>query len=66
MNPEQPQQDPLLIIEGLRQQIYMMGANDVENSQIDLIISRYKKGDISAEESIQQVTEILNNKQDYH
>ena len=42
MNPEQSQ-NPIFIIEGLRQQIYMMGANDSENSQIDAILQMYKK-----------------------
>jgi hypothetical protein len=45
MNPDQPQ-DPILIIEGLRQQIYMLGANDSENSRINVIVEMYKKGEI--------------------
>jgi hypothetical protein len=58
--------DPIIIIEGLRQQIYMMGANDSENSQVNAIVDMYKRGEIEGEEAIQKVTAILNNKQDYH
>lgn len=65
MNPEQPQ-DPIFIIEGLRQQIYMLGANDSENSQINLIIEMYKKSEITGEEAIQKVNAIVHSKQDYH
>jgi polyhydroxyalkanoate synthesis regulator phasin len=65
MNPEQPQ-DPIFIIEGLRQQIYMLGANDSENSQINVIIEMYKKGEVTGEEAIQRVNQILHSKQDYH
>lgn len=65
MNLDQPQ-NPLVIIEGLRQQIYMMGANDSENTQINVIIEKYKTGEIEGVEAIQCVTELLNSKQDYH
>lgn len=65
MNLDQPQ-NPLVIIEGLRQQIYMMGANDSENAQINVIIEKYKTGEIEGPEAIQCVTELLNSKQDYH
>ncbi len=65
MNPEQPQ-DPILIIEGLRQQMYMMGANDSENSQVNAIIDMYKRGEIEGQEAIEKVNGILNSKQDYH
>lgn len=53
-------------IEGIRQQIYMLGANDVEFSQLNVILDSFKKGEISGDEAIIKAQTILNSKQDYH
>lgn len=58
--------DYIGIIEGLRQQIYMMGANDVEFGQIDSILNSFKNGDISGDEAAAKAQTVLDGKQNYH
>lgn len=60
------QKNILQIIEWLKQQIYMLGANDVEFSIVDGIIKQYKEGQISGDEAVKKVTFILESKQNYH
>ena len=66
MNQEKPTTDYLTIINHLRQQIYMMGANDSENNKINEIIKKMESGEITGEEAVKEVALILESKQDYH
>ena len=66
MNQEKLSTDYLTTINCIRQQIYMMGANDSENNKINEIINSMKLGEISGEEAVREVNLILESKQDYH
>ena len=53
-------------LNAVRQEVYLMGANDSEIPEIDEIIERFNKGEIGREEALAQVSSIKNRKQDYH
>jgi len=63
---EKPKQDPRSIIEAIRQEISVMGANDSEFSQLDAIINTLNSGTIDDEEAIKRAYAVRDNKQDYH
>jgi len=50
----------------IRQNIYMLGANDSEFSDIDKILKDLEDGAIEPEEAVRQAWVIENSKQDYH
>lgn len=55
-----------LEIKIILQDMYVMGANDSEKSDIDSILIKMKSSEISPEEAIKQAMAIKNSKQDYH
>ena len=55
-----------LLIGGLRQDIYMLGANDSEFSFIESILVELETGDISPQNAVDQVMAIKERKQSYH
>jgi hypothetical protein len=50
----------------IRQNIYMLGANDREFSEIDIILKDLEDGAIEPEEAVRRAFVIENSKQDYH
>ncbi|MBI5465834.1 MAG: hypothetical protein HY974_00925 [Candidatus Kerfeldbacteria bacterium] len=68
--PEEPQgreaNSPEDTIMAIRQEVYMMGANDYEIPALDDIIKSLRNGTLSAEEAVQQAMDIKARKQDYH
>ncbi|MDP3986173.1 MAG: hypothetical protein Q8P77_01955 [Candidatus Veblenbacteria bacterium] len=58
--------DPFTVIEGLRNEISIMGANGEEMSLIDGIEEQLRAQKISAEEAVKQVQGIKDSKQGYH
>lgn len=67
MNLENIQQnDPISVIQGIRQQIYSMGANDAEFSILDNIMARWQKHELTDSEAIKQAQGVMDAKQDYH
>ncbi|MEX2054216.1 MAG: hypothetical protein WD883_03235 [Candidatus Colwellbacteria bacterium] len=63
---EMPQQDPLVVIEAIRNEMMQGGAVDVENSSLDEIISKLQKGELTPEQAIEAARFIQANRQDYH
>lgn len=50
----------------IRQEIYLMGANSSEFSDIDFILQRLHAGDITPEDAIIEAEKIESSKTDYH
>lgn len=65
-NPALDKENAKLTIGALRQEIYMLGANDSEFSSIDSILAELESGNISPQDAIDQVTAIKEQKQSYH
>lgn len=65
-NPAFDKENAKLAIGALRQEIYMLGANDSEFSSIDSILSELESGSKSPQDAIDQVTAIKDQKQSYH
>jgi hypothetical protein len=53
-------------IEAIRQEIYMMGANDYEIPAIDKLIERLERNECSPEEALKKALTIKGGKADYH
>lgn len=53
-------------IAAIRQDIYMMGANDTEMSDLAAILESLRNGTYSPEEAIQKARGISDRKMDYH
>ncbi len=53
-------------IEAMRQEIYMIGANDSEFSEIATILKALKDGTYSPEKAIEETRKIYEKKMDYH
>lgn len=58
--------DAVIKIEGLRVEIMQMGANDVENRQINFILSQLKDGKNTPKQAIESVEMIRDSKSTYH
>lgn len=54
------------VIMMIRQEVYMMGANDYEIPALDRLLEELRKGKITPEEAIKQARAIQARKQDYH
>lgn len=65
-NPALDKENAKFTIGALRQEIYMLGANDSEFSSIDSILAELESGNISPQDAIDQVTAIKEQKQSYH
>jgi hypothetical protein len=50
----------------IRQDIYMMGANDTEMSDLDAIVASLRDGTYSPEEALRKARKIGDRKMDYH
>lgn len=53
-------------IEGIRELIYMMGANDYEFDAIKNILDRLENGRVEPDKAIEEAREIMGSKQNYH
>jgi hypothetical protein len=53
-------------IESLRGEVQQMGANDTEMNQIDLIIDRLGKGELTCSKAVESVRLIRDSKSAYH
>lgn len=54
------------IILQIRQEVYLMGANDVEMTDFNNILGKLQRGECSAEEAIEAARAIQMRKMDYH
>lgn len=67
-NQEEPitKEEALNQIMAIRQEVYMMGANDFEFSAIDEIVKNLESEEISPQEAVSRVYKIKEGKSDYH
>lgn len=54
------------IIREIMGRVAVMGGNDAEMSVLNELIDRFRKGELSAEDTIKQAEKIRDQKQDYH
>lgn len=50
----------------IREQCFLMGANDAEKTKFDEIIALMEKGEFSEAEALEEAHKILSSKNDYH
>lgn len=50
----------------IRQEAYMMGANDYEIPALDGIIEKLEKRELSSEDALKEAQTIIGRKADYH
>ncbi|MES2471128.1 MAG: hypothetical protein V4526_02775 [Patescibacteria group bacterium] len=62
---EAPKEEVLAILNALRNDVYLLGANDKEIPDIDMVIANYRKDKISAEDAIRAVQEVQSRKMEY-
>lgn len=66
LNQPNGNQEALNELNALRQEVYMMGANDYEIPAIDELIQKLEKGECTPEEALSQAESIKSKKADYH
>lgn len=64
--PERSRQEIMEEVRYVRQNVYLMGANDAEIREIDAVIGLEEKGEIEPLEALSRAEKILAGKQDYH
>lgn len=55
-----------MMIAEIRQRVAIMGANDSEFWNLDLICDKMEKGESTPEEAVTEANGVLSSKQDYH
>lgn len=64
--PERSREEIMDEVRFIRQNVYLMGANDAEISDINALIELEEKGEIEPVEVLEKAKKILASKQDYH
>lgn len=60
------EETPEDVIMMIRQEVYMMGANDYEIPELDRLLEKLRKGEIKPKDALAQARAIQARKQDYH
>ncbi len=58
--------DPQSEILSIKEQVFLMGANDSEGSKFDEILRQLQDKEITEEQAVGEAYKILYSKQDYH